>query len=185
MTSQYTSQMEYPHLKPLDYILPSYHFRVRNLSLGPSPWDLRLASLSLPFPACHASENRELGVGAQIEQPCLPGGPGGRGGGGMNRGGGHGGGPGGHHGGPMGGGPPGGGPMGLGGGRDRIFEKLQAVQGPTFELPPLDMSEKKFNGRARLYIGNLAPEVTEEQLKEILGQYGAVGESFFNGDKGP
>ena len=100
------------------------------------------------------------------------------GGGGMNRGGGHGGS-------PMGGGPPGG-PMGpMGGGRDRIFEKLQAVQGPTFELPPLDMSEKKFNGRARLYIGNLAPEVTEEQLKEILGQYGAVGESFFNGDKGP
>ena len=25
--------------------------------------------------------------------------------------------------------------------------------------------------------------MTEEQLKEILGQYGAVGESFFNGDK--
>ena len=71
----------------------------------------------------------------------------------MNRGGGHGG-PGG---GPMGGpGGPGMGPMGpMGGGRDRIFEKLASVQGPTFELPPLDMAEKKFNGRARLYIGNL------------------------------
>ena len=33
-------------------------------------------------------------------------------------------------------------------------------------------AEKKFNGRARLYVGNLAPEVTEDQLKEILGQYG-------------
>lgn len=45
------------------------------------------------------------------------------------------------------------------------------------------MSEKKFSGRARLYIGNLTPETTEEQLKELMSQYGEVGEVFFNTEK--
>lgn len=81
----------------------------------------------------------------------------------------------------------GGGGGGMGGGgmgnRDRIIEKLQAIQGPTHELQPLDMAEKKFSGRSRLYVGNLAPEATEENLKEIVSQYGEIGEIFFNIEK--
>ncbi len=65
----------------------------------------------------------------------------------------------------------------------RIFERLQAIQGPTFDLQPLSMAEKKFSGRARLYVGNLAPDVTEEMLNEIVSQFGEIGEIFFNSEK--
>ena len=86
-------------------------------------------------------------------------------------------------GGPMGRGGGQGGPMGMGGRRDFVAEKLQAIQGPTHELDNLNVTEKKFSGRARLYVGNLTPDATEEQLKEILSQYGEVGEVFFNSEK--
>ena len=77
----------------------------------------------------------------------------------------------------------GGGEGGGGGRRDFVMEKLQNIQGPTHELPPLDMTEKKFSGRARLYVGNLSPDTTEEQLKELVSQHGEVGEMFFNNEK--
>ncbi len=88
--------------------------------------------------------------------------------------------------GPQGGGGGGGGGfMGGGGfrGGDRVADKLMQIQGPTHELDTLDMTEKKFSGRARLYIGNLTPDTTEEQLKELMSQYGEAGEMFFNGEK--
>ncbi len=66
---------------------------------------------------------------------------------------------------------------------DRIIEKLQEIQGPTHELQTLDMTEKKFSGRARLYVGNLTPDVTEETLTELMSQFGETGEIFFNKEK--
>lgn len=64
------------------------------------------------------------------------------------------------------------------------MERLQTIQGqPTVDLPPLDNAEKKFNGRSRLYIGNMTSDTTEEQLKEIMAQYGEVGEVFYNREK--
>ena len=49
-----------------------------------------------------------------------------------------------------------GGPGGPRGNFDRVMDKLaQLGQGPTVDLPPLDMTEKKFSGRARIYIGSL------------------------------
>ena len=94
----------------------------------------------------------------------------------FNRGGGRGG-----HGGRSGG-PGGQGDKGMMS-RDRVLDKLMSIQGPTHELAPLETTEKKFSGRARLYIGNLTPDTTEEHLKEIMGQHGEVGEIFFNTEK--
>ena len=91
---------------------------------------------------------------------------------------------GGHHrGGASGGGREGSsGPMG--GRFDRTLDRLQAIQGQsTVDLPPLDTTEKKFNGRSRLYVGNMTNDMTEEQLKEIMAQFGQVGEIFFNKEK--
>lgn len=63
------------------------------------------------------------------------------------------------------------------------MEKLMSIQGPTHELPSMDMAEKKFSGRARLYIGNLTPDTSEEQLSELMSQFGETGEMFFNTEK--
>merc|ERR1712088_1160829 len=43
---------------------------------------------------------------------------------------------------------------GPGGRFDRVLDKLNQIQGPTHDLPALDSTEKKFSGRARIYIGN-------------------------------
>jgi proline- and glutamine-rich splicing factor len=66
---------------------------------------------------------------------------------------------------------------------DRVKERLQAIQGPTTDLPSLDTSGLKFTGRSRLYIGNLPNEVTEDNLKEMMSPFGEVGEIFYNRDK--
>ena len=61
--------------------------------------------------------------------------------------------------------------------------RLQELMGPTHELPPVDTSERQFSGRSRLYIGNLSPGTTEEQLKEMIKKFGEVGELFLNTEK--
>jgi proline- and glutamine-rich splicing factor len=61
--------------------------------------------------------------------------------------------------------------------------RLQELMGPTHELPPVDSSERQFSGRSRLYIGNLAPGTTEDQLKELIKKFGEVGELFLNTEK--
>ena len=66
---------------------------------------------------------------------------------------------------------------------DRVIDKLRQIEGPTFDLPALDMAEKKFSGRARIYIGNFTNEMTEEALKEMVTKEGEIGEMFFNREK--
>jgi len=68
-------------------------------------------------------------------------------------------------------------------GRDPTIMRLQEIQGPTHELPPIDTSERRFSGRSRLYIGNIPNGMTEEKLKELVGKFGEVGEMFFNEEK--
>ena len=99
-------------------------------------------------------------------------------------------GPGGRGGGPRGdfdGGRGRGGPRGnFEGGRgnfDRVLDKLRNIEGPQVDLPALDMSERKFSGRARIYIGNFTTEMSEEALKTMVTAEGEVGEMFFNREK--
>ena len=66
---------------------------------------------------------------------------------------------------------------------DPTIMRLQEIQGPTHELPPVDASERKFSGRSRLYIGNIAPNVSEEKLKDDLSKFGEIGELFYNSEK--
>ena len=80
-------------------------------------------------------------------------------------------------------GPRGGPPGGPGGRFDRIIDRLSQIQGPTHDLAPLDTAEKKFSGRARIYIGNFSNELSEESLKEKVSANGEVGEMFFNREK--
>ena len=64
------------------------------------------------------------------------------------------------------------------------MDRLAQIMGQsTVDLPALDMTEKRFNGRCRLYVGNMTPDMTEEQLKEIMAQFGEVGEMFHNKEK--
>ena len=44
--------------------------------------------------------------------------------------------------------------------------------------------EKKFSGRCRLFVANLNNSTTEEELRELFGQFGETGEVFVNKDKG-
>lgn len=66
---------------------------------------------------------------------------------------------------------------------DKVAERINSFQGPTYELAPVDMSEKKFNGRNRLYVGNIGAEVTEDDLNELFKPYGETAEIFMNKEK--
>lgn len=78
---------------------------------------------------------------------------------------------------------PRGGRFGMRGPDDKFNEKMQQLSGPTFDLPPIVMTEKKFNGRNRLYIGNIGNEVTEEDIIELFKPYGETTERFLNKEK--
>lgn len=78
-----------------------------------------------------------------------------------------------------------GGHQGGGGGfrfEDKLMEKLAQIGGPAVDLPPIELTDRKYSGKFRLYIGNL-PDVTDEELKELLGKYGDCGELFLNKEK--
>nr|CAD7398812.1 unnamed protein product [Timema poppensis] len=74
-------------------------------------------------------------------------------------------------------------PLGLLLKKDRLNERLAALAAPTHDLPPQDVSEKKFSGRCRLYIGNLTNDVTEEEMQQLFSPYGETSELFVNKEK--
>lgn len=66
---------------------------------------------------------------------------------------------------------------------DWFNDRVQQLSGPTFELPSISTSEKKFNGRNRLYIGNIGSEIAEEDILELFKPYGETSEIFLNKEK--
>ncbi|KAF5303227.1 hypothetical protein FQR65_LT08307 [Abscondita terminalis] len=66
---------------------------------------------------------------------------------------------------------------------ERLNDRINQISGPTYDIPPLDSTEKKFSGRARLYIGNIAADVTEDEINELFKRYGETSELFMNKEK--
>ncbi|CAH0765312.1 unnamed protein product [Bemisia tabaci] len=66
---------------------------------------------------------------------------------------------------------------------DRFMEKLLSLSGPTVELPPQPEKEKKFMGNCRLYIGNVGPDFTDNDLIELFKPYGETAEPFYSKEK--
>ncbi|XP_013177869.1 PREDICTED: hrp65 protein-like [Papilio xuthus] len=64
-----------------------------------------------------------------------------------------------------------------------LLNKLKELGGPLIDLPQIDQTELKFNGRSRLYIGNLTSDVTEEEIMNLFGQFGEAAELFLNKEK--
>lgn len=64
-----------------------------------------------------------------------------------------------------------------------LSNKLKDLVGPLTDLPPIDQTEVKFNGRSRLYIGNFTGDVTEEEITNLFAQYGETAELFINKEK--
>ncbi|CAH2216832.1 jg14821, partial [Pararge aegeria aegeria] len=64
-----------------------------------------------------------------------------------------------------------------------LANKLKDLMGPLVDLPPIDQTEAKFNGRSRLYIGNLSNDVTEEEIMNMFSQFGEPAELFINKEK--
>ncbi|CAH0407041.1 unnamed protein product [Chilo suppressalis] len=65
-----------------------------------------------------------------------------------------------------------------------LANKLKDLVGPLIDLPTIDQSEVKFNGRSRLYIGNLTNDVSEEEILNLFAPFGESAELFINKEKG-
>ncbi|KAJ8730874.1 hypothetical protein PYW08_002287 [Mythimna loreyi] len=64
-----------------------------------------------------------------------------------------------------------------------LAHKLKDLVGPLTDLPSIDQSEVKFNGRSRLYIGNLTGDATEEEITALFAPFGETAELFINKEK--
>ncbi len=65
----------------------------------------------------------------------------------------------------------------------RVMDKLHSIQGPSADLPPRKFELKKFLANTRLYIGNIAGEVPESEIKDLFQAFGEVDEVFINREK--
>lgn len=65
---------------------------------------------------------------------------------------------------------------------DLINEKLRAIHAPVIELLPIK-NEGKFLGRFRLYICNLANNVTKEDIENTFKPYGEINDVFIQANR--
>lgn len=64
-----------------------------------------------------------------------------------------------------------------------MYEKLNHLQSPLYDLMPIKLEEKKFSNRSRLYVGNIPSKMSEQDLKNLLNTYGETNDLFFNKEK--
>ena len=64
------------------------------------------------------------------------------------------------------------------------MEKLATLSSSTVDLPIRSLTETKFSGRSRLYVGNLGSDINEQDLKDHFASYGEIAEVFLNKEKG-
>ncbi|XP_049868565.1 hrp65 protein-like isoform X3 [Pectinophora gossypiella] len=64
-----------------------------------------------------------------------------------------------------------------------LANKLKELMGPLIDLQPIDQTEVKFNGRSRLYIGNLTNDVSEDEIQNMFKEFGETAELFLNKEK--
>lgn len=63
------------------------------------------------------------------------------------------------------------------------MEKILSLSGPTLDLAPSVVTERKFQNKCRLYIGNVSSEINEEELLELFKPFGESTELFLNKEK--
>lgn len=51
------------------------------------------------------------------------------------------------------------------------------------DVPQIDLSEVKFSGRSRLYVGHLTDDVTEQELQNLFSPFGETSGIFINTEK--
>ncbi|XP_057306302.1 non-POU domain-containing octamer-binding protein-like [Hydractinia symbiolongicarpus] len=74
--------------------------------------------------------------------------------------------------------------------RDSLSDKQKVNESPKqtndFKSSKslIKQGEKKFSGRCRLFVANMNNGTTEEDLRELFGEYGEIGEVYVNKEKG-
>ncbi|XP_052808414.1 paraspeckle component 1-like isoform X2 [Mya arenaria] len=71
-----------------------------------------------------------------------------------------------------------------GGGQNQNFNLNPPQTDFTGEMNEGPKEQKKFTGRCRLFVGNITPDTTEEQFKEMFTPFGEVSELFVNAARG-
>ena len=60
-------------------------------------------------------------------------------------------------------------------------EKLEkTIYEPLIDLPPYDISEKKFNCYAKVFVGNIPKGIEEEEVLCIFREYGEIGPVYIS-----
>eukprot|EP00057_Strongylocentrotus_purpuratus_P003719 XP_003727221.1 PREDICTED: paraspeckle component 1 isoform X2 [Strongylocentrotus purpuratus] len=70
------------------------------------------------------------------------------------------------------------------GGNRKDYQKGNDALNPLPEFDGGPRTEKKFTGRCRLFVGNLANDISESDFKKMFEKYGEVSETFLNSQKG-
>ncbi|CAO2623501.1 Non-POU domain-containing octamer-binding protein [Lemmus lemmus] len=66
-----------------------------------------------------------------------------------------------------------------------LIDCLLPDEGLTIDLKNFRKpGEKTFTQRSRLFVGNLPPDITEEEMRKLFEKYGKAGEVFIHKDKG-
>ncbi|XP_028923625.1 non-POU domain-containing octamer-binding protein isoform X2 [Ornithorhynchus anatinus] len=67
----------------------------------------------------------------------------------------------------------------------RLCTLFPSDEGLTVDLKNFRKpGEKTFTQRSRLFVGNLPPDITEEEMRKLFEKYGKAGEVFIHKDKG-